>query len=198
MHLYPTHEHKVQDNAWYMRRREHTNLPLIDVSTPNPRNRQPMPRINVQRITSRLHLTLSTPDHPASPTLGRDVPFPIVLARVPELLRRPPLQPSAPLPNRLRSLSILSQRIIEVREDEEVHESEPAPGYVCATLGIDAAPGREGSHVVRERALEEGRAEREVGELDEDGPELVQHGERVREASEHREHRRAGLWGAMR
>ncbi len=148
-----------------------------------------MPRIDVQRVHPRMHLALAPTLHPAV----RHVPLPVVLARVPVLLRRAPLQPAAPAPDRVHRLRMRAQRVVQVREHEQTHEPEAAPGDLRAHLRVEPAPGGEGGAVVVEGALEEVGAEREVGELDEDRAELFEYGEVVRETLEHREHSRAGL-----
>lgn len=148
-----------------------------------------MPRIDVKRVHPRLHLALA----PALNAALRHVPLPVVLARVPELLRRAPLQPATPAPDRVHGLRMRPQGVVQVREHEQTHEPEATPGDLLACLRIEPEPGGEGGAVVVEGALEEVRAEREVGELDEDWTEFFEYGEVVRETLEHREHRRASL-----
>lgn len=148
-----------------------------------------MARIDVQRVHPRLHFALAPALHP---TLHH-IPLPVVLARVPELLRRASLQPATPAPYRVHGLRMRAQGVVQVREHEQTHEPEATPGDLLACLRVEPEPGGEGGAVVVEGALEEVRAEREVGELDEDWTELFEYGEVVRETLEHGEHRRAGL-----
>lgn len=123
-----------------------THLPFLHLPKLDPRNRQPMPAIHIHRKPPSLDLPIPRNRRPLP---FRQIILPIIFAQIPILLLPTSLQPPAPFAYDIDCALVLTERVIEIREDEDFHEREPAAGD-----GTRVAAEEEDELVVLEGVLE--------------------------------------------